>query len=232
MRGAFNFLANMSPEARANGVICASAGNHAQGVAMAARHLVSSPITWVALNVFTLFGKYHCSNQADVQCLLFSQGRSLAESSSVDTGCVAYSLKVLRSHVCILLRKLVDTCLSQSPAVIQGVLPRHVSRSCKHPVTVWGLQGCSATICMPPTTTPLKIDSVRRLGAEIELVGATYAEAQVHAQMRAAAEGKVSLNPLNPTLALSCLQRVLSLGLHHVTSTGDVAFVVHCVGAC
>jgi len=32
---------------------------------------------------------------------------------------------------------------------------------------------------------------VRRLGAEIELVGATYAEAQVHAQMRAAAEGKV-----------------------------------------
>ena len=65
----------------------------------------------------------------------------------------------------------------------------------------WLLQGCSATICMPPTTTPLKIDSVRRLGAEIELVGATYAEAQVHAQMRAAAEGKVSLNPLNPTLA-------------------------------
>ncbi len=44
---------------------------------------------------------------------------------------------------------------------------------------------------MPPTTTPLKVDAVRRLGAEIELVGATYAEAQVHAQMRAAAEGKV-----------------------------------------
>ncbi len=52
-------------------------------------------------------------------------------------------------------------------------------------------QGCKATICMPPTTTPLKVDAVRRLGAEIELVGATYAEAQVHAQMRAAAEGKV-----------------------------------------
>ena len=34
-----------------------------------------------------------------------------------------------------------------------------------------GVQGCQATICMPPTTTPLKIDAVRRLGAEIELVG-------------------------------------------------------------
>ncbi len=71
----------------------------------------------------------------------------------------------------------------------------------------WGLQGCHATICMPPTTTPLKIDSVRRLGAEIELVGATYAEAQVHAQMRAAAEGKVSFcssfQPIASPLACS-----------------------------
>ena len=36
VRGAFNFLANMSEDARRAGVICASAGNHAQGVAMAA----------------------------------------------------------------------------------------------------------------------------------------------------------------------------------------------------
>lgn len=40
VRGAFNFLANMSKNALQGGVICASAGNHAQGVAMAARHLV------------------------------------------------------------------------------------------------------------------------------------------------------------------------------------------------
>jgi len=43
VRGAFNFLASLTPEARAGGVICASAGNHAQGVAMAARHLVRAP---------------------------------------------------------------------------------------------------------------------------------------------------------------------------------------------
>ena len=67
-----------------------------------------------------------------------------------------------------------------------------------------GVQGCQATICMPPTTTPLKIDAVRRLGAEIELVGATYAEAQVHAQMRAAAEGKVCYRWRRSELILTC----------------------------
>ncbi|KAK9839245.1 hypothetical protein WJX81_003914 [Elliptochloris bilobata] len=39
VRGAFKFLANMAEDARKAGVICASAGNHAQGVAMAAHHL-------------------------------------------------------------------------------------------------------------------------------------------------------------------------------------------------
>lgn len=39
LRGAYARLRVMSPEERAGGVICASAGNHAQGVALAARHL-------------------------------------------------------------------------------------------------------------------------------------------------------------------------------------------------
>jgi threonine dehydratase len=36
IRGAFNRIARLSDEERANGVVCASAGNHAQGVALAA----------------------------------------------------------------------------------------------------------------------------------------------------------------------------------------------------
>ena len=36
LRGAYNKLMHLSPEQRARGVIAASAGNHAQGVAMAA----------------------------------------------------------------------------------------------------------------------------------------------------------------------------------------------------
>lgn len=39
LRGAFNKLAQLTPEQRAKGVIAASAGNHAQGVALSAREL-------------------------------------------------------------------------------------------------------------------------------------------------------------------------------------------------
>ncbi|MET0517694.1 MAG: threonine ammonia-lyase, biosynthetic [Burkholderiaceae bacterium] len=39
LRGAYNKMAHLSPEALAQGVICASAGNHAQGVALSARKL-------------------------------------------------------------------------------------------------------------------------------------------------------------------------------------------------
>ena len=39
IRGAYNRMARLSAEERAHGVIAASAGNHAQGVAMSAQHL-------------------------------------------------------------------------------------------------------------------------------------------------------------------------------------------------
>jgi threonine dehydratase len=39
VRGAYNKIAQLAPTERAQGVICASAGNHAQGVALAARRL-------------------------------------------------------------------------------------------------------------------------------------------------------------------------------------------------
>src|SRR5947209_18897079 len=39
LRGAYNFIASLSPSERANGVVCASAGNHGQGVAFTCRRL-------------------------------------------------------------------------------------------------------------------------------------------------------------------------------------------------
>src|SRR5512142_2225426 len=56
LRGAYNKMAHLSPEALARGVICASAGNHAQGVALAAqrlgcRALVVMPVTTPQLKV-------------------------------------------------------------------------------------------------------------------------------------------------------------------------------------
>lgn len=56
LRGAYNKLVNLSPQQRANGVVCASAGNHAQGVALAARTLgthatIVMPVTTPAIKV-------------------------------------------------------------------------------------------------------------------------------------------------------------------------------------
>ena len=44
LRGAYNKMVHLAPEARALGVICASAGNHAQGVALAAQRLSCSAV--------------------------------------------------------------------------------------------------------------------------------------------------------------------------------------------
>ncbi len=44
VRGAYNRMVRLDPEARARGVICASAGNHAQGVALAAGYLGCSAV--------------------------------------------------------------------------------------------------------------------------------------------------------------------------------------------
>ena len=46
LRGAYNKMASLTAEQLARGVICSSAGNHAQGVALAASHLVRFAGTW------------------------------------------------------------------------------------------------------------------------------------------------------------------------------------------
>ena len=39
VRGAFNRICHLSDTEKASGIICVSAGNHAQGVALSAKHL-------------------------------------------------------------------------------------------------------------------------------------------------------------------------------------------------
>lgn len=39
LRGAYNFIQSLTPEERSRGVVCASAGNHAQGFAYSCKHL-------------------------------------------------------------------------------------------------------------------------------------------------------------------------------------------------
>lgn len=42
LRGAYNKVANLPVAARERGILCSSAGNHAQGVALAAKRLVTA----------------------------------------------------------------------------------------------------------------------------------------------------------------------------------------------
>jgi threonine dehydratase len=56
LRGAYNRIANLAPEQAARGVICASAGNHAQGVSLAAsrrgiRAVIVMPVTTPSIKV-------------------------------------------------------------------------------------------------------------------------------------------------------------------------------------
>jgi threonine dehydratase len=56
LRGAYNKMANLSPDELARGVICASAGNHAQGVALSAKRLgcravIVMPVTTPKLKI-------------------------------------------------------------------------------------------------------------------------------------------------------------------------------------
>ncbi|MGJ3703417.1 threonine ammonia-lyase, biosynthetic [Variovorax sp. AFSI2.2] len=61
LRGAYNKMAHLTPEQLASGVICASAGNHAQGVALGARKLgtravVVMPVTTPRLKIDAVRG--------------------------------------------------------------------------------------------------------------------------------------------------------------------------------
>jgi threonine dehydratase len=96
LRGAYNKMAHLSEEARQRGVIAASAGNHAQGVALSAQRL-----------------------------------------------------------------------------------------------------GCRAVIVMPVTTPSVKIEAVRRRGAEVVLHGDSYSDAAAHAQMLCARDSLTYVHPFD-----------------------------------
>ncbi len=102
LRGAYNRMAHLSGDERARGVVAASAGNHAQGVAYSARHL-----------------------------------------------------------------------------------------------------GVSAVIVMPRTTPAIKVESVRELGADVELTGDTYAEAAARAATLATESGRVTIHAFDDPLVIA-----------------------------
>ena len=115
LRGAYNKMARLDAEALARGVICASAGNHAQGVALAARRLgcravVVMPVTTPKLKVdavHALGGEVvlHGDSYSDAyaHALELQRERSLAfvhpfDDPDVIAGQGTIAMEILRQH--------------------------------------------------------------------------------------------------------------------------------------
>jgi threonine dehydratase len=115
LRGAHNKMAQLPPEVLARGVICASAGNHAQGVALAARRMgckavIVMPVTTpqVKLNAvqalggqIVLFGESYSDAYAHAVALQNKQGLTFVhpfDDPAVIAGQGTVAMEILRQH--------------------------------------------------------------------------------------------------------------------------------------
>jgi threonine dehydratase len=115
LRGAYNKMVHLSPEALARGVICASAGNHAQGVALAAKKLgcaatIVMPVTTPKLKIdavkalggdVLLHGDSYSDAHAHAKALEAERGLTFVhpfDDPDVIAGQGTVAMEILRQH--------------------------------------------------------------------------------------------------------------------------------------
>jgi threonine dehydratase len=115
LRGAYNKMAQMPPEVRARGVVTASAGNHAQGVALAAQTLgcdavIVMPVTTPQIKIdavkrrgarVVLYGDSYDEAQAHAWDLARHEGRTFVhpyDDPEVIAGQGTIGMEILRQH--------------------------------------------------------------------------------------------------------------------------------------
>nr|VFJ62141.1 MAG: L-threonine ammonia-lyase [Candidatus Kentron sp. DK]VFJ64710.1 MAG: L-threonine ammonia-lyase [Candidatus Kentron sp. DK] len=115
LRGAYNKIAGFSAEERARGIIAASAGNHAQGVALAAtqlgvRSLIVMPVTTPAIKVdavrnfgaeIVLFGNTYDEARAHADELMKKNGMAFVhpyDDPDVIAGQGTIAMEIFRQH--------------------------------------------------------------------------------------------------------------------------------------
>jgi threonine dehydratase len=115
LRGAYNKMAGLGADALARGVICASAGNHAQGVALAAKKLgtqavVVMPVTTPKLKIdavhalgaeVVLFGESYSDSHAHAAQLQETRGLSFVhpfDDPEIIAGQGTVAMEILRQH--------------------------------------------------------------------------------------------------------------------------------------
>ncbi|HPK34165.1 MAG TPA: pyridoxal-phosphate dependent enzyme, partial [Ottowia sp.] len=115
LRGAYNKLSKLSPEALARGLVCASAGNHAQGVALSAQKLgvravIVMPTTTPLIKVdavrrrggeVVLAGESYSDAYTHAKALEAAEGLSFVhpfDDPDVIAGQGTIALEMLRQH--------------------------------------------------------------------------------------------------------------------------------------
>lgn len=115
LRGAYNKMAHLTPEQRAAGVICASAGNHAQGVALSAKKLgcravIVMPVTTPQVKIdavkalggeVVLEGESYTDAYGHAQALQRDQGLTFVhpfDDPDVIAGQGTIAMELLRQH--------------------------------------------------------------------------------------------------------------------------------------
>lgn len=82
LRGAYNKMVRLDPQQAARGVICASAGNHAQGVALSAKKLGMHAL--IVMPVTTPQVKVDAVRALGAEVVLFGESYSDAETHALE----------------------------------------------------------------------------------------------------------------------------------------------------
>jgi threonine dehydratase len=119
LRGAYNKMAKLSPDILAQGVIAASAGNHAQGVALGARRLGTTAI--IVMPVTT--------PQVKIDAVKARGGEVVLHGDTYDDACV-YARQLEAEKGLTFIHPFDD------PDVIagQGTIGMEILRQCQHPI--------------------------------------------------------------------------------------------------
>jgi threonine dehydratase len=85
--------------------------------------------------------------------------------------------------------------------------------------------GVPATIVMPQTTPQIKVDSVRAMGADVELHGDSYAEAKAQCDLIAAETGRIFIHAFDDPLVVAGQGTIAAEILRHTHDRLSAVFV-------
>src|SRR5262249_5433484 len=85
--------------------------------------------------------------------------------------------------------------------------------------------GLRAVIVMPQTTPQIKVDAVRAMGAEVILVGDSYADAQAHCLELVAKTGMTFIHPFDDPLVIAGQGTIGDEILRHCGDSVSAVFV-------